>query len=78
MREHYETGQKQPNTYQARAVNKKRILLRIFSFLFSTLKERNSVLDCIGTSDNSLQPMPVGRLSSAFAVDIASPAWLSW
>jgi hypothetical protein len=28
-------------------------------------------------SNNSLQPMPVGRLSSAFAVDIIAPAWLS-
>jgi hypothetical protein len=27
--------------------------------------------------NNSLQPMPVGRLSSAFAVDITAPAWLS-
>jgi hypothetical protein len=27
--------------------------------------------------NNSLQPMPVGRLSSAFAVDIRHPAWLS-
>src|SRR5208283_819999 len=27
--------------------------------------------------NNSLQPTPVGRLSSAFAVDIAHPAWLS-
>jgi hypothetical protein len=26
---------------------------------------------------NSLQPTPVGRLSSAFAVDITAPAWLS-
>ncbi len=25
----------------------------------------------------SLQPTPVGRLSSAFAVDIMGPAWLS-
>jgi hypothetical protein len=29
------------------------------------------------SANNSLQPTPVGRLSSAFAVDIASPAWLS-
>ena len=29
------------------------------------------------TPNNSLQPMPVGRLSSAFAVYIARPAWLS-
>ena len=28
-------------------------------------------------ANNSLQPMPVGRLSSAFAVDILHPAWLS-
>jgi hypothetical protein len=28
-------------------------------------------------SNNSLQPMPVGRLSSAFAVDARHPAWLS-
>ena len=28
-------------------------------------------------SNKSLQPMPVGRLSSAFAVDIRHPAWLS-
>ena len=27
--------------------------------------------------NNSLQPTPVGRLSSAFAVDITAPAWLS-
>jgi len=27
--------------------------------------------------NNSLQPTPVGRSSSAFAVDIAAPAWLS-
>jgi hypothetical protein len=27
--------------------------------------------------NNSLQPTPVGRLSSAFAVDITTPAWLS-
>jgi hypothetical protein len=27
--------------------------------------------------NKSLQPTPVGRLSSAFAVDIAVPAWLS-
>ena len=26
----------------------------------------------------SLQPTPVGRLSSAFAVDIIRPAWLSF
>ena len=29
------------------------------------------------TANKSLQPMPVGRLSSAFAVDITAPAWLS-
>jgi hypothetical protein len=28
--------------------------------------------------NNSLQPTPVGRLSSAFAVNILSPAWLSF
>jgi hypothetical protein len=28
-------------------------------------------------SNKSLEPTPVGRLSSAFAVDITSPAWLS-
>jgi hypothetical protein len=28
-------------------------------------------------ANKSLQPTPVGRLSSAFAVDIARPAWLS-
>lgn len=28
--------------------------------------------------NNSLQPTPVGRLNSAFAVDIARPAWLSF
>jgi len=28
-------------------------------------------------ANNSLQPAPVGRLSSAFAVDITGPAWLS-
>ena len=27
--------------------------------------------------NKSLQPTPVGRLGSAFAVDIAAPAWLS-
>ena len=27
--------------------------------------------------DQALQPTPVGRFSSAFAVDIARPAWLS-
>ena len=27
--------------------------------------------------NQSLQPTPVGRLSSAFAVDITRPAWLS-
>jgi len=27
--------------------------------------------------NNSLQPMPFGRFSSAFAVDIFHPAWLS-
>jgi hypothetical protein len=27
--------------------------------------------------NNSLQPTPVGRLISAFAVDITGPAWLS-
>jgi hypothetical protein len=30
-----------------------------------------------GWSANKSQPTPVGRLSSAFAVDIAHPAWLS-
>jgi hypothetical protein len=29
------------------------------------------------TPNKSLQPTPVGRLSSAFAVDITHPAWLS-
>ncbi len=27
--------------------------------------------------NQSLQPTPVGHLSSAFAVDITGPAWLS-
>jgi hypothetical protein len=29
------------------------------------------------SANNSLQPTPVGRLGSAFAVDIIRPAWLS-
>jgi hypothetical protein len=29
------------------------------------------------SANNSLQPTPVGRFSSAFAVDITVPAWLS-
>jgi hypothetical protein len=29
-------------------------------------------------SNNSLQPTPVGAVSSAFAVDITCPAWLSF
>jgi hypothetical protein len=29
------------------------------------------------TPNKSLQPTPVGRLSSAFAVDILHPVWLS-
>ena len=29
-------------------------------------------------SINSLQPMPVERLGSAYAVDITAPAWLSF
>jgi hypothetical protein len=28
--------------------------------------------------NHSLQPTPVGRLSSAFAVDIIGPAWLTF
>jgi len=28
-------------------------------------------------ANHSLQPTPVGRVSSAFAVDITGPAWLS-
>jgi len=34
-------------------------------------------LSALMFSNTALEPTPVGRLNSAFAVDIAAPAWLS-
>ncbi len=36
-----------------------------------------SVRDFMPPNNNALEPTPVGALSSAFAVDIIGPAWLS-
>jgi hypothetical protein len=44
---------------------------------FTTAFTEEGLVRQMTMPNNSLQPMPVGRLSSAFAVDIRHPAWLS-
>jgi hypothetical protein len=48
------------------------------AFLWLDAFDQLEDMDMKPWPNNSLQPTPVGRLSSAFAVDIAAPAWLSF